>query len=174
MLPTDRIGDPGLRQRIIDGADGQHEAVLAWLVRGARLWYEAGRVMPRAPEQVQADTSAWLDRVNLIFSFVTEHLKQDADGHRVWADELWDVFRRTIKGSGNNAWSGRTFNRRLTEFAAARGWVIEKKKAKHSDDLLSRPLDGFPEDPPRSYQAWHGIRFKDEEDLKAEEEEASP
>jgi P4 family phage/plasmid primase-like protien len=174
VLPADRAGDPGLRQRIIDGADGQHEAILAWMASGARGWYEAGRVMPAMPEPVQADTSAWLDRMNLIFTFAAEHLKRDTDGRRIMAAELWKFFRTSIGASGNSSWSERTFNRRLAEFATARGWVIEKKKTRHVKELLSQPPADFPEDPPASYQAWHGVRFKNEEDLKAEEKDAAP
>jgi putative DNA primase/helicase len=39
---------------------------------------------------------------------------------------------------------------------------------------VSQPPADFPEDPPASYQAWHGVRFKNEEDLKAEEKDAAP
>jgi len=171
VLPTDREGDPGLRERIIAGGQGQHEAVLAWMVSGAIRWYEAGRVMPAAPELVQASTSAWLDRMNLIFTFAVEHLRQDTTGRRIMAPELWRFFSASIGASKNSSWSERTFNRRLCEFATARGWVIVKKKTKHSKELLSQPPVDFPEDPPASYQAWHGIRFKNEEDLAEEEKD---
>ena len=174
VLPTDRIGDPGLRQRIINGPDGQHEAILAWLVKGARRWYEAGRVMPAPPALVQADTSAWLDRMNLIFTFAVQYLKRDTDGRRIMAPELWKFFSASLGASKNSSWSERTFNRRLAEFAVARGWVIVKKKTKHSKELLSQPPVDFPEDPPSSYQAWHGIRFKNEQDLAEEEKDAAP
>ena len=63
--------------------------------------------------------------------------------------ELCRFFSQSIKDGGNNAWSEATFNRRLGEFAAAQGWVIEKKKTKHSKDLLSQPPVDFPMDPPR-------------------------
>ena len=171
VLPTDREGDPGLRERIIAGGQGQHEAVLAWMVSGAIRWHEAGRVMPAAPELVQASTSAWLDRMNLIFTFAVEHLRQDTTGRRIMAPELWRFFSASIGASKNSSWSERTFNRRLCEFATARGWVIVKKKTKHSKELLSQPPVDFPEDPPASYQAWHGIRFKNEEDLAEEEKD---
>lgn len=170
VLPTDRTGDPGLRQRIIAGRQGQHEAVLAWMASGARQWYEASRVMPGVPERVRADTDAWIDRVNLMHAFGTAQLAGDA-GRWVMSAELYQFFRQVTKGSGNVAWSERTFNARLTEFAAARGWVIEKKKTRHNKEALSQPPVDFPADPPKSYQAWHGLRFRVESDDQAELEE---
>ena len=163
VLPTDRTGDPGLRDRIRDGAQGQHEAVLAWMIAGAVRWYEAGRVMPRVPEQVAEDTREWLNRVNLIFAFGTEYLKQD-DPRRIISDELFQFFLTFLAEGKHRPWSKPTFNARLAEFAAARGWHIVKKKTKHDEKLLSHPDDWFPVDVPPSYQAWHGIRFKSEED----------
>ena len=168
VLPTDRKGDPGLRDRMIAGQQGQHEAVLAWMVAGAVKWYAAGRVFPAVPKQVQADTAAWLGRVNLIFAFGTRYLAEGGP-RRVMSAELWRFFSQSIKEGGHNRWSEATFNRRLREFAAAQGWVIEKKKTKHSKNLLSQPPVDFPVDPPESYQAWHGLRFKDDSD-----EEVSP
>ena len=163
VLPTDRIGDPGLRDRIRDGAHGQHEAVLAWMIGGSVKWYEGGRVMPAVPEQVAEDTREWLNRVNLIFAFGTEHLRQD-DPRRIISDELFQFFSKFLSDSKHRPWSKPTFNARLAEFAAARGWHIVKKKTKHDKDLVSHPDDWFPVDVPPSYQAWHGIRFKGEED----------
>ena len=167
VLPTDREGDPGLRDRIIAGAQGQHKAALAWMAAGAQRWYEGGRVMPALPDQVQADTEAWIDRVNLMHAFGTTQLAGDAT-RCVMSSELYKFFRLVTKDSGNVAWSERTFNARLVEFAAARGWVIEKKKTRHSKDALSQPPVDFPVDPPKSYQAWHGLRFRVEADELAD------
>ena len=123
--------------------------------------------MPAVPEQVQADTSAWIDRVNLMLAFGTAQLAGDVSRF-VMSAELYKFFRQVTKDSGNVAWSERTFNARLVEFAAARGWVIEKKKTKHSKEALSQPPVDFPADPPKSYNAWHGLRFRVEADELAD------
>ena len=38
-LPNDRLVELGLRDRLRAGEEGQHEAVLAWLVQGAMKWF---------------------------------------------------------------------------------------------------------------------------------------
>ena len=58
-IPTQRKGDPGLRQRITAGDGVFASAVLAWLVEGAREWYAAGQITPEPPELVARDTQAW-------------------------------------------------------------------------------------------------------------------
>ena len=81
LKPGQPHGAPD-RPRGRPGAAGQDHRGRAGPARGCpgldgrrgRRWYEAGRVMPAVPEQVQADTDAWLDRVNLIFAFGTAHL----------------------------------------------------------------------------------------------------
>ena len=54
--PDERVGAEGLRERLADGAGGRREAVLAWVVQGARRWYDANKVMPAKPERVVVDT----------------------------------------------------------------------------------------------------------------------
>ena len=97
---------------------------------------------------MQADTEAWLGRVNLIYAFGTEYLGR-APAAAIMSAELYQFFASTIKASGHSRWSEATFQPRLREFAAARGWVIEKKKTKHSKDRLSQPPVDFPVDPPK-------------------------
>jgi putative DNA primase/helicase len=46
---NDRVGDPGLRERLRNGGNGRHEAVLAWLVAGTVRWYANDKVMPVDP-----------------------------------------------------------------------------------------------------------------------------
>ena len=166
VLPTDREGDPGLRDRIIAGKQGQHTAALSWIIAGARRWYEADRVMPPLPARVQADTDAWRNRANLLSEFLPEHLEASTMGcvveQCVMSAELYQLFAAAIKASGHRAWSERTFNQRLREYADANGWDIEKKYTRHNKDRLSQPPGGFPMDPPKAYQAWHGLRFRDQ------------
>jgi hypothetical protein len=122
--------------------------------------------MPRLPARVQADTDAWRNRANLLSEFLPDHLEASTMGcvveKCVMSIELYRVFAQAIKDRGHKAWSERTFNQRLREYADAHGWIIEKKYTRHSKDRLSQPPGGFPMDPPGSYQAWFGLKFKAE------------
>lgn len=166
-LAAHREGDPGLRDRIIAGEQGQREAVLAWLVAGAREWYEAGRVMPELPERVAVDTDSWRGRANRVYGFASEYLEPSAE-HHIIADELYQFFAAWIKAAGNKSMAKETFFRRLKDHASQAGWDIEKKYTRHRPDRLSRPpqdlaaLEGVVPSPKTSYQAWHGLRFKSE------------
>jgi putative DNA primase/helicase len=54
--PGDLPKDPNLRHRMREGRDGQHEAVLPWIVSGAADWYDAGETLPKAPPTVAQST----------------------------------------------------------------------------------------------------------------------
>ena len=83
----DRTGDPGLRDRLKHGAQGQHEAILAWLVRGAMGWYAAGKLMPTLPDRVRRDTLEWREQSDLVLGYVSERLTFDLNAH-VMSTEL--------------------------------------------------------------------------------------
>ncbi|MCM3822608.1 hypothetical protein ACP4TB_30555, partial [Streptomyces sp. DR3-1] len=53
----------------------QNRAVLAWLIEGARLWYEHERVMPAHPERIVADTQAWRAKCDLILAYWLDRIE---------------------------------------------------------------------------------------------------
>lgn len=71
--------DPTLRKRILEGKEGQHEAVLSWLVDGAIAWYDSGEVIPPAPDSVKADTTKWRYDANHAARFLDERYEPDPD-----------------------------------------------------------------------------------------------
>lgn len=158
-LPTHRAGDPGLRDRVIAGEQGQHEAVLAWMVEGARQWYAAGKGTPPLPERVVADTAAWRGRANLLYGFAAEHLEPSTE-HHLMADELYEFFDQWVKAGRHKSWTKETFFGRLRDHAVESSWDIEKKYTKRRMDRLSRPPHDILPPPKESYQAWHGLKFK--------------
>ena len=99
--PHDRRGDPNLRERLRRGDDGQHEAVLVWLVDGARRWYQAGRVMPAEPPQIVEATAAWRRSADLLLRFADEHLSFDEPTAHVMASELYMAFVEWLTANGH-------------------------------------------------------------------------
>lgn len=161
--PHELPGDPGLRQRLTDGK-AQQEAVLAWLVEGARRWYAAKRVMPPHPETVATDTVKWRAECDLILAYWMERVEPAPDSHVLSSDLLAD-FNSWLDSRGHPKWSDKTFGGRFEghDRTAAHGVTRKKIRAR---DGLSRPFHLVQRwDAPAvgsSYRAWLGIRFTED------------
>ena len=165
--PDDRCGDPNLRDRVRRGGDGQHEAVLAWLVAGARRWYEAGRVMPAAPEAVIEATREWRAHADLLLRYADEHLVFDGIWH-VMSDELFRAFAEWLSANGHQPWSDQRFTERLRDHSAFVEHRLERRRLranKTNQQTLSRRRDiDAMVAPPAQYQSWIGLRFRTDAD----------
>ncbi|SCK37228.1 phage/plasmid primase, P4 family, C-terminal domain-containing protein [Streptomyces sp. WMMB 714] len=105
---TGSKGDPNLRDRIKAGEDGQHEAALAWLVEGAKRWYQAGRVAPAVPERVRRDTQAWKSKANDAIRFLDETF-EPATGHAVRSTDVFEMFKAWAEARGVRPWNDQVF-----------------------------------------------------------------
>ena len=108
--PADRT----LRQRIQFGHDGQHEAVLAWLVEGAKRWYANGRIMPPAPEAVRRDTNEWKANANQAIRFLDEHFEL-APGYAVKSTDMYEDFKEWAEAHGIRKWGDQLFWSRVKQ-----------------------------------------------------------
>ncbi len=104
--------DSRFRAAIARGAGGRREAVLAWVVAGARQWYAADRVMPDLPEQVQADTDGWRVESDLVLGFVSEELVPEAGVH-VLTSEVLDELNKWLQQRGHRPWSSQLLTSRF-------------------------------------------------------------
>jgi putative DNA primase/helicase len=163
----ERPGDPGLRQRIIDGRTGQHAAVLAWAVDGARHWYtnRENEAMPPIPEQMRATIGAWRNTANRMFGYGAEFLYQSGS-HHVMVTELYKAFNAWLEDSNRRPWSPQRFNERFAAYCRTMRWDVEYRKVRHNAERLSRSR--FPETVymtvPKTYWAWDGVRFRTQDD----------
>ena len=114
----DLRGDAGCATRVRDGHDGQHEAVLAWLVAGAVRWYRGGQAMPEPPEAVRKATAAWRGASDVLLRYVEERLVFDREAH-VMGKELYEDFTDWLKAHGHHVWTDQNFSARL---ASTRWW----------------------------------------------------
>ncbi|MEV5646440.1 hypothetical protein AB0L67_41345, partial [Streptomyces flaveolus] len=130
------MGDLGLRQRLADGK-AQQEAVLAWLMEGARRWYAAHRVMPPHPETVVTDTMKWRAECDLILAYWMDRLVPDPAAHILSSDLLAD-FNSWLENRTHPKWSDKTFGGRFEghDRTAANGVSRKKIRARAG---LSRP-----------------------------------
>lgn len=163
--PTHRKGDRGLKPRIVRGK-AQHEALLAWLVDGARRWYEADQRMPKHPVAVLDATRKWRTDHDVILRYWNERLVPDPEAH-VMTTELVADFTAFLKEMNQPAWGEKTVTTRFESHEETKGSRVTRERIRHKDGL-SRPhvrgdawSSARPE-PPMRYMAWLGVKFTSE------------
>lgn len=163
--PTDRRGDPAIKDALAHGQEGQ-EALLAWLVKGAIRLYAAGSVEQAGPDpaSVQESGRKWRTDSDDVLRFVDEWLELDPESW-VAKTDLYVAFSRWIKGQGQVAPSDKTLTKRLAGHSVLGGQVVEVQRTTASSPP-SRPFDRLPdgllEQLPARTRGWAGLRFKDE------------
>jgi putative DNA primase/helicase len=129
-------GIPGLRERVREGRGGQHEAVLAWIIDGARAWYAADRILPPAPDDIVKDTAEWRASADLIFGFIDEILVFELDTHVV-AKELFESCNEWLRARGHNSWSEQTFAERFGGHSIVQAHHVRKERVYVTRERLS-------------------------------------
>lgn len=162
-LPNDRQGDQGLRIRLNEGKEGQHEAVLAWLVQGAINWFANDRKLPKLPKEVQADIDEWRASQDSLGSFLKDTVELDSTSWVTQAD-LHQVFK--IEHGAAELEAEKAFNSALKshEFIVSNDLKVVTRQRTGSKDI-SRPnaLDNpWLSTSPLAKQATliKGLRFK--------------
>lgn len=164
-----RGGVAGLRERLRDGRQGQHEAILAWIVAGAREWYSHDRVLPSAPPTVKDDTIGWRADADLICAYVLERITFDRAAHII-TGEMYADFTAWITGRGHKEWSDQTLSARFAGHGIVEAENVEKRRTSNGPGL-SRSGIAFGSAPDR-YMAWTGVRFRNEGDSDDSDERA--
>lgn len=160
--PTHRKGDPGLKPRIVGGT-AQHEALLAWLVDGARRWYEADRRLPKHPAAVVEATHKWRMDHDVILRYWNERLVPDSSAH-VMTTELVADFTTFLKEMNQPAWGEKTVTTRFESHEETKGYNVSRDRIRLKEGLSRPPVrndtwgSARPEAPMR-YMAWLGVRF---------------
>lgn len=168
VLPADRRGDPGLRPRVRKGR-GQQEAVLAWLVEGARRWYANDCVMPSPPLSVADATRVWRRKSDHWLAFAEDHLVVE-DGYAIWIEDVHHALNAWQKGRSQKPWGPPLFRGRLESnpWIEQPGVYVSGRTRLDDSTILSRPEQDLPpKSPPKQGQYLVGVRFrsfKDDED----------
>lgn len=140
---TDRHGDPRLRDAVKHGTE-QQQAVLAWLVEGAKSWYANNRVMPEPPEQVKADTLAWRKLNDQVLAYCEESLVFDPDS-AVWINDLHVEFGEWLRGRGHNPWAMPKLRSRFADCGALKDAnAYFTGRVRRDPSTVSRPVDHRP------------------------------
>ncbi|MFF3204561.1 phage/plasmid primase, P4 family [Streptomyces sp. NPDC002962] len=160
--PGDRVGDPGLRDRCKRDPKVQ-EAALAWMVEGARRWYEQNREMPGLPDRVARATRAWREESDVVLAFIGEHLEFAPDEHIRCSDLLTEL-NNWLRAKEMHVWNDKTASARFGNHDEFTQHSVIKKQQKRNDRLSlpgGRELgDPFGAEIGLAYKAWVGVRFR--------------
>ena len=150
--------DKGLRSRIEQGETGQHEAVLAWIVEGAKRWYQNDKKIPQPPKKIRDDNKTWRAERDMVARFFSECISFDSDSHVTFPD-LVASFNEYLKSRGSGVWPEEEFRvafeakplllRRRSRVARSRvtaGRSYSPFSISHS--VVAQPL------------CWFGMKFK--------------
>lgn len=144
--PTERRGDPGLVRRMRSGADGQWEAILAWLVAGARaviadpsaLVIGQYREEDGRPDSIYDATQSWRISGDVLSAYAAEFLVADPLGEIARMDLVWHL-GMWLRQQGQSPWSARLISSRMAQCPAFAGTTVGRASAVAS---LSRPGQG--------------------------------
>jgi P4 family phage/plasmid primase-like protien len=179
MTQNDKEGDPRLRERLRQGSEGQHEAILAWLIEGAVQWYQSGRRMPNDPPSVVQATGVWRKNSDVLMRYSDERLAFDPQS-QVVATELFEDFNAWLLANGHRPWSDQSFSARFAQHGEAIANEVSKKRSRRSPAvrLSRRPRARFGDTGatpgsavPKQFTAWVGIRFQTPEDMDSDDDQ---
>lgn len=161
--PYDKVGDPGLSRRLIKGEDGQREAILASLVRGAIDWYANDSEFGELPGSVQAQTTAWRASEDPLVEHFNEFLIPDS-GYHIPANDIYAHFDRWRLRQGGKPWGAKRFNGAFREHEMLASHNIVSMRLRvtgttHGTIISRDPVVSLHRDLGNQYSAWVGLRF---------------
>ncbi|MFW5471061.1 phage/plasmid primase, P4 family [Knoellia sp. CPCC 206435] len=118
--------DPGLRGRLFNEVP-QQEAVLAWLVEGARRWAADDYKLPQMPEAVEEATKEWRESSDVIYAFVSDRLRSSARG-LIEVEHLRAEFNAWLP-EPHHPWGIQTFGERFERHEAIK--ALGASRGKH-------------------------------------------
>ena len=140
--------------------DTQHQAILAWLVRGAVEWYRRGKVMPPMPARVSRDTEQWRRRTDHVMSFWSDKLVA-APGRHISGTDMLSAYNDHIGQGGGKAVSSRTFEGRFatheTTVANRVTYTDKAVRDKEGQSRYERSNGLFANLAESRYRRWEGV-----------------
>lgn len=163
---TDRLGDPGVKRRIRDNHDQQHDAIVTWAVEGAIRWNANPDTSLALTEGITKDTQWWRAEADRVMGFWLERIVADRAACIV-ADEMLGAFNEWLISNGHNKWSRELFAPRFEQHHESQKHGVSKARVRANQmenpsrwaapGVLPGPL-------PSRAETWFGIRFRTEAD----------
>jgi putative DNA primase/helicase len=160
--PNHRKGDPGLKARIEKGVTRQHDAIVTWVVEGARRFFELGG-FPAPPPSVIAATRAWRKKTDHIQAFWDESLVP-AEGWTVLKEEVLDLFNLQLEQNGHHKWSQELFHARFQAHTETARHGVREGRPRTIDAARCSRIPGAGEPLTQRPKVYSGLRFRVAED----------
>jgi putative DNA primase/helicase len=159
-IPTQRHGEPGLRQRITAADESFSEAVLAWLVAGAREWFDSGQVTPELPQRVADDTLAWRMESDTVLRFWNDRL-MPVPGVFTPSSDLFRAYVDWAEQRNLQPMPDRTLFPKLAAHEVAEQYGVTQMQARTAKLTVSRHPDLKTRPMPKIARGWQGVALKD-------------
>jgi putative DNA primase/helicase len=161
----------GLDRRLKEGAEGQHDAMVTWLVEGAKLALadpspvldiDERRDDDRRAPSVKSATWAWRKSCDRLMAYAEDHLVFDP-GAEVAKADLLAHFNTWQAQNGNKAWSASLLRDRMKSHSDFRHIVAGLYRPSNQNKITRPDLPVFelPKLPARP-EVYPGIRFRQE------------
>lgn len=159
--PHHLLKDGQLRERLMEGPTGQHDAVVTWAVEGAISWHQNGCQMPPEPEEAKEARRAWEEDSDLIGNFFEEYLEPSRDS-LVSITELLAAMNHYLASRGHTNWR----EAQLKAAFKSHPVLSELKLIQERTRLVEkRSIPNFPGFEPQlsgQMTCWRGVKFRNE------------
>lgn len=170
--PNERKSDPGLKRRVREGREGQHDAIVTWMVEGAMRYFGNEMLIEeeQRPLEVAEGTGDWRMKADRIMAYYAERLVVDHESQGVARNDLYADFTNYLAEHGHTKWSLETFASRFAGHELTVKAGVNRVRISGSKlELLSRPMstgtlyDSTIGKMPKQPWVYTGLRFKKDE-----------
>lgn len=151
--------DDGFRARVSEPDSPAIRACLAWVIEGAKLWYEKGKSIPDAPEKVRKDTDEWLNESDPTNDYIESRFVLDS-GSSVLVSEVTEDINGWLMMNSMKSWSRALASSRLPNSDLFSRHGITITIARKTAALESRLDKRFDSEVPSKARVFHGIRWR--------------
>ena len=155
---------PGLKERVISGLEGQHDAIVTWAVEGSIDYYARGEHFVSPPKSIKEATASWQVENDKLLEFFEDEVEFDPSYYIATAD-LLAAFNLRMRALGYRPWGAATFSQRVKQHPKLKKYIEKpgRVRVKVNESSLVRSLPPNPEylfNPAKQMKCWEGIRFK--------------
>jgi putative DNA primase/helicase len=159
----DRRADEGLKAQIEANQDGQHDAIVTWVVEGAMRWFAEGPAALKPTPRITADTRAWRIEADRILGFWDEMLIPDRDA-MVVTSEVRDYFNAWLRSNGHNDWAKELFGPRFLNHNETAKHGVDQVRTRDVKKIKRPPSAYSHNDLPKQVVVYRGFRYRTEKD----------